>query len=374
MRRRLTWAAAIIGALALMSSVALAARRGAVADARDLMELAGVLAFAAGFGSVGLVLALRRPDHPVGWLLLAFGVVSSARLFFEELAHIVDGAALAWSTFFVNALVGPMVGLLVAVAITFPNGWPTTRFWRGALAVVAAAAAVAVLAAPFVGYDTGASVLSAPLVRIDALEGVEFLTGLVMFGVGFIALVRLVLLLFRGDEVASHQIRWVAYTVVVAIAVLALELVVPGANVAAGIVAGVGIPLSLAVAITRYRLYEIDRVVNRTVVYAIVVGLLAALFAIGAIWVPSLLPFEDNNLAVAASTLAVAAAFSPLRKGVQRFVDRRFYRSRYDAQQVADELSSRLRDQLDPDDVAADWVDVVQRTLQPETVAVWVRE
>jgi hypothetical protein len=132
--------------------------------------------------------------------------------------------------------------------------------------------------------------------------------------------------------------------------------------------------VGVGIAVLRYRLYDIDRIINRTAVYAIVVGLLAVVFAAGAVWIPSLLPFEESNLAVAASTLAVFFLFNPLRQRTQRFVDRRFYRSRYDAQQVADEFSARLRDQVDPDQVAAEWVEVVQRTMQPATVAVWVRE
>jgi hypothetical protein len=132
--------------------------------------------------------------------------------------------------------------------------------------------------------------------------------------------------------------------------------------------------LGIAVAVTRYGLYEVDRLVNRTVVYAIVVALLAVVFAAGAVWLPTLLPGESSSVAVAASTLAVAALFNPLRRWVQRFVDRRFYRSRYDAQQVADAFAARLRDQVDPEEVAAEWVEVVRRTLQPASVAVWLGE
>jgi hypothetical protein len=132
--------------------------------------------------------------------------------------------------------------------------------------------------------------------------------------------------------------------------------------------------VSIAVAVTRYGLYEIDRLVNRTIVYTIVVGLLGLVVAAGAVWLPSLLPGDSSGVAVAASTLAVAALFTPLRKRTQRFVDRRFYRSRYDAQRVADQFAAGLRDELDADVVAAKWAEVVRSTLQPSSVSVWVRE
>ncbi|MGH8949070.1 MAG: hypothetical protein ACRDXF_09460, partial [Acidimicrobiia bacterium] len=135
----------------------------------------------------------------------------------------------------------------------------------------------------------------------------------------------------------------------------------------------VGVPVSIAVAITRYRLYEIDRLVSRTVSYLLVVGLLAAVF-IGAVTAAGSLLQTDSDLAIAASTLAVAALFNPLRRRVQVWVDRRFNRSRYDASKVMDGFSGSLRDEVDPDRVVEGWVGVVSATMQPASAGVWVRE
>jgi hypothetical protein len=135
----------------------------------------------------------------------------------------------------------------------------------------------------------------------------------------------------------------------------------------------IGVPVSIAVAITRYRLYEIDRLVSRTVSYLLVVGLLAAVF-IGVVTVAGSLLQTESDLAIAASTLAVAALFNPLRKRVQTWVDRRFNRSRYDAQKVMDGFSGSLRDQIDPAHVIEGWVRVVSQTMQPAAAGVWVRE
>lgn len=179
----------------------------------------------------------------------------------------------------------------------------------------------------------------------------------------------------RGGSIERQQIKWIIFAAMLLLPAIALSDAYQ--DTVGPLILGFAImvfPIAITVAILKYRLYEIDRIVNRTVVYAIVVVLLGAVFALGAVWIPSRLPFEDNNLAVAASTLAVFFLFNPLRIRVQRFVDHRFYRSRYDAQQVADDFSARLRDQVDPEAVASEWVEVVQRTMQPASVAVWVRE
>jgi hypothetical protein len=136
---------------------------------------------------------------------------------------------------------------------------------------------------------------------------------------------------------------------------------------------GVGaIPISIGVAVVRYRLYEIDRLISRTVSYVVVVGVLAAVFA-GIVTLASSLLQTDSDLAIAASTLAVAALFNPLRRRVQAVVDRRFNRSRYDAERVMDGFSGSLRDEVDPDRVLHGWVSVVNETMNPAGSAVWVR-
>jgi hypothetical protein len=133
-------------------------------------------------------------------------------------------------------------------------------------------------------------------------------------------------------------------------------------------------PLSFGVAVLRYRLYEIDRIVSRTVSYALVVGLLAGAFLGIVALMSSLLPTESSDLAVAGSTLVVAALFNPLRRRVQRGVDRRFNRQGYDAQRVMDGFAFSLRDRVDPEEVMTGWVDVISSTMQPDSIGVWVRD
>jgi hypothetical protein len=131
-------------------------------------------------------------------------------------------------------------------------------------------------------------------------------------------------------------------------------------------------PVSFGIAVLRYRLYEIDRIVSRTVTYLLVVGLLGSVFFGVVTLITSLLPAE-SDLAVAASTLAVAGLFNPVRRRVQHWIDHRFNRARYDAQQVMASFAESLRDRVDPTEVSDGWRDVVAETMQPSAVSVWIR-
>lgn len=147
-----------------------------------------------------------------------------------------------------------------------------------------------------------------------------------------------------------------------------------GVGAAAMIIGGLAISLAIGLAITRYRLYEIDRIISRTVSYALVVGLLGLVFAAGVVLVPYAVPgLEDSAVLAAASTLAVAALFNPMRKRILDWVDRRFNRSRFDAERVMEGFAVSLRDRIDPDAVVGGWVGVVSETMQPASASIWMR-
>jgi hypothetical protein len=133
------------------------------------------------------------------------------------------------------------------------------------------------------------------------------------------------------------------------------------------------IPVAVTMAITRHRLYDIDRLFSRTLSYALVVGFLGLVFATGVVWLPSALDIGDTPLVVAGTTLAVAALFNPVRRRVQAGVDRRFNRSRYDAERVVEGFTWSLRDEVDPERVMDGWMSVVGQTMQPAAAGAWVR-
>jgi cytochrome bd-type quinol oxidase subunit 1 len=179
----------------------------------------------------------------------------------------------------------------------------------------------------------------------------------------------------RAESVERQQIKWLlAATTLLALAFIVGALSsesnqAPWWVVACGMAA---IPISILFAVLRYRLYDIDRILSRTVSYVIVIGLLAGVYLFGLTAMTNFLP-SDSSLSVAASTLAVAALFNPLRRRVQAWVERRFNRSRYDAQQVMERFSGSLRQDLDQDTVVTGWVGVVSETMQPVSAAVWIR-
>jgi hypothetical protein len=173
-----------------------------------------------------------------------------------------------------------------------------------------------------------------------------------------------------------QQIKWLAMGAALAVAALA----VTGFNtselweVVLAASAFATVPVAIVAAILRYRLYEIDRIISRTVSYTIVVAALGALFALIAVVLPNWLPgVGDSPVLVAASTLAVAGLFNPVRRRVQRWVERRFNRARYDAQRVMDDFVANLRGEHDALDIVTGWTGVVAETMQPAVVGVWVR-
>ena len=370
----------------------------------DIQEMSDVLFTIAAFGSFGLVGAIiLRTDsrHRIGWLFAAIMLVG-----------VVGGiSAIAVETWPMSALAlvtnaptwWPVMALiLVFLPLWFPTGRPPTPRWRwvGWLAAIGLVGVVAqdlFEKRPCIEWyypEYAANICLGRVTNPIGIEGVvaaeQSALGGIFFGlmaVAFLgALASLIVRFRRSRGIERQQLKWFTFAagLLVAWAVFAdyvfIDILgnqdVLFGDAFAGLIFGLlllAVPVSVGVAITRYRLYEIDRIINRTLVYAVVVVVLAVVFVLGAVWIPTLVP-GDSNLAVAATTLAVFFLFQPLRRRVQSFVDRRFYRSRYDAQQVADQLGYRLRDEVDPEVVASDWLAAVNQTMRPATIGVWMRD
>jgi hypothetical protein len=183
-----------------------------------------------------------------------------------------------------------------------------------------------------------------------------------------------------GTPVERQQIKWLLVGAVALaiglVASVAVDTVTENGTLYA-ILLPVGMslfPIAIGIAVFRYRLFEVDRFISRTVSYALVVGFLAAVFVAGVTWIPNALGLGDSPLLVAASTLAVAAIFNPLRRRTQVWVDRRFNRSHYDAERVMESFAGSLQTRVDPDGVMDDLMDVVGEAMQPSSVGVWVRD
>jgi hypothetical protein len=304
------------------------------------------------YAIAGAFVATKVPANRFGWLLYGAALSWAVLATLREGDLPVDIYGGAFTVFYTST---------AFILLLLPDGsLPSTR-WRP-IAWGLSIAAVAVT----VTEPTGAWPFKVALVAFIAF--------------GVVAATAPFFRYRRASTTERAQLKWPAYVVVVGVGSVVFAVLlsgiadpVSGAFIALAAAAGmIGLPIAFAVAITRYRLYEIDRIVRRTLVYGLVVATLAVVFVVGAVWIPLLLPTSNNNLAVAATTLVVCLLFHPLRQRVQVLVDRRFYRSRYSAQQVADEFARQLRDELDPRLVAERWAGVVDATMQPRAISFWI--
>jgi hypothetical protein len=355
----------LVGIVGVITAVVDVARNGLSGDS-VFFNLAGLV-----FLAVAGVLVLRVPENRVSWVLGAvsagFVIIGVGALVPEEsIRDVVVGL-----TLFVVLL----PGLGVFVPLWFPTGSPPTPRWRWvawiAMLGMAGFSLGAMVAIAGEGLDVAADVTcSSPGTCIE-IGGLVFILIAVV-----LAIAALVVRWVRSVGIERLQLRWLSPAFVVFGIGAMAEFGGFQYSLVANVFLPIGallIPLAIGAAILRYRLYEIDRIVSRTVSYALVVGLLAVVFFAVVTALTTVLPAE-SDLTVAGSTLAVAALFNPVRRWIQGWVDRRFNRSRYDAEKVMDGFASSLRDRVDPDGVVDGWVGVVSETMQPATAGVWVRD
>jgi hypothetical protein len=335
------------------------------------------------FLTVGAFLGGRRPGNAVGWLLLGWGMVMALSAFtgaYVERGLVRDPGLLpgpGWAAWVEAVVWHPAFGLLAFLLLLFPHGRLPSPGWRPFARFTAAVYLTLSLSA---ALAPGAIELyypeATPPVRLPVAGLADTVFGVLLPGqllLLAIALVSVVLRLRRARGEERQQVKWFVYTVVTVIVLFIAGVVVLGAGYLFPLFGLV--PVSVAVAVFRYRLYEIDRLINRTLVYgllsALLVGVYAALvFLLGRLLDPAT---GDSALAVAASTLAVASLFQPARRRVQSVVDRRFNRGRYDATRTVAAFSGRLRDQVDLDTLAAELLAVVDHTVQPVAASLWLR-
>jgi hypothetical protein len=363
------------------------------ADRADLVSLVpdavvGPLLAVLSAATVGAVLASRRPHHPVGWLLLGFalsltasGVISSyvtygllARPGALPAAHLVARYYPATGT--------AALALLSLMLLLTPTGSPPSARWRWWAFVTAATPVALVLVVPVAPGRLDPQLLLADSPFSDrALGGVLLVATRVALVVTALAVAvaagSLVLRFRRAHGVERQQLRWVA----LAAALMLLAFPVVLASVALGIpvlaewapaVWVVVLPVAVGAAILRYRLYDLDRIISRTLAYGLLTLLLGGGYAAVVLGLGQLLG-RESPLVVAAATLAVAALFQPARRRIQAVVDRRFNRRRHDTARIIEGFAARLRDQVDLDTLTAELLAVAEQTMQPTLASLWLR-
>ena len=345
--------------------------------------------FALAYVAVGGLVAYRRPEHAVGWWMLSAGVLMCLSVLAGQYAGYVlygGGGRLPgapYAALVSNLAFLPAFGVLACLLLSFPSG--RLPGWRGALAGVAllasgaAALAQAVQPGTLDGFPGTGNPLGVD--RAAAVATAAFaLSGGLTLGIGAFAVGSIFgrLRTTRGDE--REQLKWLAYAAALLLAGFGLNALPVGLDDSwlglLPIVLGMfAMPLSIGVAVLRFRLYDIDVVVKRTLVYGSLTAVLLATY-LGLVLVLRVVlsPVAGkSDLAVAGSTLAVAALFRPLRTRLQAVVDQRFYRSRYDASRTAEAFARRLRQEVDLDSVVTDLRRVVAETVAPTEVSLWLR-
>ena len=352
--------------------------------------------FSAAVGVAGLVVASRKPRNPLGWILLsaaAFSSLSQDASFYMvadyRLRH--GGLPLGWVA--VLAQPGWAVGIVLTglAVLLFPDGRPPSSRWRWVLWLYLAAATLYLVSVLIVsvgaiaGHDIRVDGSGNLLVLSDprgssawwgVVEGV-FLPVLALCWLG--SVVAQVASYRRSSGVRRLQLKWLLAGSATALITIPVATYLSGMRGLPGLAGGIigavallAIPACMGVAIMRYRLFDIDRIVSRTLAYAIVTGLLVGVYA-GIVLLATRVVSINEPVAVAGSTLAVAALFNPLRRRVQRAVDRRFNRARYDADGIVAAFAARLRDPASLDSVQDELAGTVQNALEPTYLSVWLR-
>jgi hypothetical protein len=400
MRRRPSPAAVLACALWLLTLLGLAAsswldhllRRAGMPELTWFQAI-GILdvVVTVSAATVGAVVAGRRPAHPVGWLLLGLGLslaVAGVVYAYVRYGLVARPGALPAAGYLAglsNGMILVWISCVGFVLLLTPTGSLPSPRWRWWARIAAAAPVVWVLAsvvdpAPMrPEYPAIGNPLAVPGLPRVVLDVATAAAALVVVAALIVGAASLVGRFRRARGPDRQQLRWLALAatlasmaLLVALAALVLDVGFDLFNVALGVCLAL-LPLATGAAILRYRLYDLDRIISRTVAYALLTVLLGGGYALVVLGLGQLLGRRSPSLLVAAATLVVAAVFQPARRRIQAAVDRRFNRRRYDAANTIAAFSARLRQQTDLDTLTAELLAVVDQTMQPTTASLWLR-
>ena len=346
------------------------------------------------FATLGVLIVSRRPENVIGWIFVVLSVAGGLQMFsgqyatvalFSGDARLPGGAVAAWLS---NLMQTSFVYSILFLVLLFPSGKLLSLRWRvvawiGGLAIAASVVSLAFLPGPLESFPSVRNPFGGPAF----LDWIYTVGGLISLACLVAAIASLILRFRRSRAQERMQLKWFVFAAALGfIAVLLVTFFDLSAvdeqtdavvETIVWTLAPLSLPFSAGIAILRYRLYDIDIIINRTLVYGTLTAALIALY-FGAIVVLQrgfvVFAGQQSTLAVVASTLLIAALFNPLRRRIQSFIDRRFYRHKYDAQKTLESFGARLRQETDLDDLGADLVSVVRETMQPAHVALWLRE
>ena len=335
---------------------------------------------AMGYSVIGAIIASRLPNHPIGWLCCAIGLIAAVDHFAGEYSlyalvaqpHLLPGGrAMLWLQGWFWML---FIGLIVFLLLLFPTGRLPSSRWRPFAWVSVALISGAVIWSSAISPDVGFNAPPSP-VQLSVLL------------LGGVAAASMIVGRRNARGVERQQIKWLLYVGPIFFVASGLHI---GfyyfwlterlwglwASYLLVVVSGLSGPFAIGIAILRYRLYEIDILINRTLVYGSLTVTLVALYFGGIVVLQRVfvaLTGQQSTLAVVASTLLIAALFTPLRRRIQSFIDLRFYRSKYDARKTLEAFSTHLRNETDLEALSGDLVGVVRETMQPAHVSLWLR-
>jgi hypothetical protein len=345
------------------------------------------------FSVVGALIASHRPENPIGWLFLAAALFYGIEIAGEEYAiyalftnpgSLPLGAELAWLTEWIWA---PGFGIiLVFLPLLFPDGHPPSRRWRGVAWLGGLSIClICVLTSIVLWPERGPALLQlggfggeVEEWRSAVSDWVLRLGGPMLLLAGIGAVLSLFVRFRRARGDVRQQIKWFASAAALTLAWIIVAEQQSGEIVAlSGLLVIASIPIATGIAILRYRLYDIDVLINRTLVYSSLTMMLALIYFGGVATTRAIFGAltgqeQQPQLAVVVSTLVIAALFMPLRRRIQSFIDRRFYRRKYDARKTLEAFSAKLRDETDLDRLGEDLVGVVKETMQPSQISLWL--
>ncbi|HET9979358.1 MAG TPA: hypothetical protein VFQ32_02870 [Ktedonobacterales bacterium] len=392
--RYLGWAFWLLDAAVIVAGLIIFMNAARVMGANKADALTGTIAMVVAFftfPTMGALIIWQRPRNTVGWIFCCIGLGTaftsfSAAFVQYALASHTDASLLVGVVDAAGNTVWPLnLGLGTFLLFLFPNGRLPSRRWRFIfwldVAVVALAVLMGLLQPGYLESVNGVGRVWNPLGVTSAkpfFDLVNTVGGLVFVACALSSVAAIIVRYVTSRDIQRQQIKWFAFGVAMMVAILIPSFIfIPEENTLSNITFAVGIimlPLGAGIGVLRYRLFDIDVIIRRTLVYGLLTAILASVYFVGVVGVQTLLRVSNSPFIIVITTLLIAALFQPLRRSLQRFIDQRFYRARYDARKTLDKFGASLRSEVELAQLTDHLLQTVEQTMRPAHVSLWLRE